>query len=59
MTNYEKIKAMTTTELAKFIEAVMDGKVEIWHGFCEVCSGRLENACWTCTKQWLESEAAK
>lgn len=57
MTNEEKIKAMGTDELAKFLDNVMTGNIEIWHGFCDACDGRAENACWLCTKYWLETEA--
>lgn len=59
MTNYEKIKNMSVEEMAKFINLAIDGEIEIWAGFCDICNRHNENKCWKCTQQWLESEVDK
>lgn len=50
-TNYEKIKAMTATELAKFLEA----RTECVLCNIEECSGNL-HLCTDAHLKWLESE---
>ncbi len=56
MTIYEKIKAMSVEDMAKFIDGLVYGDIQIWHGFCDICDGDKENRCWECAQTWLESE---
>ena len=59
MTNYEKIKAMSVEDMAKFLNLVIDREIEIWVGFGDICHGHNGNRCWKCVQQWLESEVEK
>jgi hypothetical protein len=49
MTNFEKIKAMTIEELAKFFEKYIGCNDD-------VCTGHCHMGCVASHKKWLESE---
>ena len=67
MTNYDRIKAMSVEEMAKFIDTHNDdlgGKICFW--YCEKTTGskykcpyneeERDKRCIECVKQWLKSE---
>lgn len=53
-TNADRIRAMSDEELARFIDDIETSKVEMWHGFCDICDAK---ECWRCTFTWLKQES--
>ena len=55
MTNFERIKAMSVEEMAKFLQ-----DVNLVYGDCmvglEECKHSDDNNCAICFKEWLETE---
>ena len=56
-TNFEAIKNMSIDEMAKFLDKIDIGKINISQGFCDVCKN--DGGCWKCTLEWLKSEVEK
>lgn len=58
MTNFEKIKAMSETEMAEFLNALDAGSISL-SGDCRHCdaSGDPPQECIDCVLVWLRDEA--
>lgn len=60
MSNYEKLRTMTASELAAFLEALEDNGAP-WNDSDVVCNGCASGACSGCnlTERWLMMEVSE
>lgn len=55
MTNADRIRSMSNSELSTFLDAVSMGDIDFSKTFCDLCKGQYD--CDDCRDWWLEQDA--